>query len=161
MLTISRFRMAVSSLIVPSDNSEITPEFPEGIPVLCVHGLSLYTGRHGGMSLADPMYEPHSIHVLDGALQVVWKDGHDTHLRPRYLRGNCGCAHCVDEITHRRRTGVQDVEETVRVEDVLRVGNYALAVLFSDLHATGIYPFVLLRNLCDCLDCKALRQAQR
>ncbi len=110
--------------------------------------------------MADPMYEPNSIQVLEGGLEVLWKDGHRTTLAPRYLRGHCGCAHCVDEVTHQRRVSVQDVDAEIRVEEFMGIGNYAVAVLFSDLHATGIYPFTLLRGLCDCAECQALRRAQ-
>ena len=33
------------------------------------------------------------------------------------------------------------------------VGNYALTLLFSDGHSTGIYSFEYLRRECPCKDC--------
>ena len=110
--------------------------------------------------MADAMYEPKSIQVLGEGLEVLWKDGHRTVLPHRYLRGHCGCAQCVDETTHQRRVGVIDVDPDITVEDFLEIGHYAIGILFSDLHSTGIYPFTLLRKLCDCPECQLLRQAE-
>ena len=84
--------------------------------------------------------------MRDG-LEVTWADGGRSLLAHRLLRGHCGCAHCVDELTHERRVNTEDIDSDVRVEDYLEVGNYALHLLFSDLHETGIYPFKLLRQL--------------
>jgi DUF971 family protein len=106
--------------------------------------------------MADPMYEPKSIQILGEGLALLWKDGHRTLLEHRYLRGRCGCAQCVDEMTHERLVAVQDVGPDVRVEDFIEVGNYAVEILFSDLHFTGIYPFTLLRKLCNCTECRVL-----
>ncbi len=110
--------------------------------------------------MADPMYEPRSIETVPEGLEVLWGDGHRTLLRSRYLRGHCGCAQCVDEMTHQRHVSVEDVDADVRVEEFIEVGRYAVGVLFSDLHSTGIYPFTRLRALCDCAECRALRQAE-
>ena len=39
----------------------------------------------------------------DGAaLEIRWKDGHNSLYDPRYLRLNCPCAGCVDEMTGQR-----------------------------------------------------------
>jgi len=37
------------------------------------------------------------------------------------------------------------------------VGRYAVQIHWSDGHATGIYTFSYLRNLCPCPECTALR----
>ena len=98
-------------------------------------------------------FTPKSIQVLEGGLEIYWTDGHKTLLQHRFLRGNCGCAICVDEMTHIRKVGVDDVDEDVKVEDLIEVGNYAIEILWSDLHYEGIYPFKLLRQLCNCSEC--------
>ena len=110
--------------------------------------------------MADPRYEPTTIQVLKEGLELLWQDGHRTLLAHRYLRGHCGCAQCVDEMTSRRRIGEQDVTPDVTVEDFIEVGHYAVEVLFSDLHSTGIYPFRLLRDLCACPECRLLREVE-
>ena len=35
------------------------------------------------------------------------------------------------------------------VEEYVEVGRYAVGLLFSDLHETGIFPYKLLRDLAD------------
>ena len=104
--------------------------------------------------MADKRFEPDSIEISEGGLLVLWKDQHSTQIGPVILRGTCGCAHCVDELTHQRRVGPNDVDQDIMVEDFLEIGRYAIQILFSDLHETGIYPFSLLRSLCDCPECQ-------
>ena len=99
--------------------------------------------------MAEPKYEPAKFEIAPDGLHIVWKDGLDSLLPHRYLRGNCGCAECVNETTRVRQVRVDDVPADVRIEDYLEVGRYALGLLFSDLHQTGIYPFRRLRDLAD------------
>ena len=99
--------------------------------------------------MAEPKYEPKSVEITQDGLHIVWKDGLDSLLPHRYLRGNCGCAECIDEMSRVRQVKVEDIAEDVRIEDYLEVGRYALGLLFSDLHQTGIYPFKRLRDLAD------------
>lgn len=99
--------------------------------------------------MAEPKYEPETIEVVPDGLHIVWKDGLESLLPHRYLRGHCGCAQCVDEMTHVRHVGIADVPADVTIEDYLEVGRYAVELLFSDLHQTGIYPFKQLRALAD------------
>ena len=99
--------------------------------------------------MAEPRYEPALIEVVPDGLHIVWKDGLESLLPHRYLRGHCGCAQCVDEMTHVRHVGIEDVPSDLTIEDFLEVGRYAVELLFSDLHQTGIYPFKVLRALAD------------
>ena len=106
--------------------------------------------------MADKKFEPDLIQIADGELHILWKDQHFTRIGPVVLRGNCGCAHCVDELTHQRRVGPDNVDPDITVEDFLEIGLYAVQILFSDLHETGIFPFMHLRSLCVCLECQNL-----
>lgn len=108
--------------------------------------------------MAEPTYEPESIELAEDGLRVRWKDGHQSVLPHRMLRGNCGCAQCVDEMSHVRHVREKDVPEDVAVADYLEVGRYALNLLFTDLHQTGIYPYRQLRALCPCEACRISRQ---
>ncbi len=99
--------------------------------------------------MAEPRYEPEKVEIVPDGLHIVWKDGLDSLLPHRYLRGNCGCAECIDEMSRVRQVNVDNVAADVRIEDYLEVGRYALGLLFSDLHQTGIYPFKRLRDLAD------------
>lgn len=97
--------------------------------------------------MAEDQYEPQSLEIAPDGLRIVWKDGVESLLPHRYLRGHCGCAQCVDEMTRVRRVGAADVPSDVTVEDYIEMGRYAVGLLFSDLHETGIYPYKLLREL--------------
>ena len=46
-----------------------------------------------------------------------------------------------------------DVRTDVEALDWIQVGRYALQFLWSDAHTTGIYPFTVLRGLCQCDQC--------
>ena len=89
----------------------------------------------------------------NGELGIVWLDDHESYFPGRDLRLACGCARCVDEITGRRTLVAAHVPEDVRVAEVHPVGNYGLAVRFSDGHDTGIYTFDALRRNCPCAAC--------
>ena len=87
-------------------------------------------------------------------LVITWADGHSGTYAALYLRGNCPCAHCVDEITGKRKIGPLQVIPDVEIQKVSPVGNYAVQLDWSDGHRTGIYSFDYLRSLCPCETCR-------
>ena len=68
-------------------------------------------------------------------------------LKPFELRLNCPCAHCVDELSGRRKLKAADILTEIQIIDCVYVGNYGLKITFSDNHSSGIYPFDLLESL--------------
>ena len=89
----------------------------------------------------------------DDGIAVSWSDGHTSLYDPKYLRINCGCAECVEEWSNRKLLDAASVPADIRAEDYLMVGRYAVQFLWSDAHFTGIYPFEMLRRLCQCGEC--------
>ena len=79
-------------------------------------------------------------------LEIEWADGHTTVYRPCELRRLCPCAQCVNEVTGERMLDPGSVPDDLTQSDLRLVGNYALALRFSDGHETGIYPFRFLRE---------------
>lgn len=79
-----------------------------------------------------------------------WSDGHEQTYSAAYLRKNCRCAYCVNELTGERLLNVGNIPDDLGVEKVALVGRYALNFQFSDSHQTGIYPFKLLYEICPC-----------
>ncbi len=77
-------------------------------------------------------------------LEIEWDNGERSTFSARELRSICPCAACVDELTGVRRQDPSKVPEEMTHADVRLVGNYALAIRFSDGHSTGIYPFGML-----------------
>ena len=95
-----------------------------------------------------------SLELEDGDVVVEWGDGHRSRYGAKYLRVNCGCAECVEEWSRRRILDPATVSADIAAEDYLMVGRYAVQFLWSDGHYTGIYPFDVLRKLCDCAECR-------
>ncbi len=81
------------------------------------------------------------------SVRLVWEDGQQTSHAARALRQACPCAGCVDEWTNQRTLDVDRVPADLTLKEISPVGNYALSISFSDGHATGIYPWSLLRSL--------------
>jgi DUF971 family protein len=86
----------------------------------------------------------------NGELGVVWEDGHESYYPGHDLRCACACAECVEETSGRKLLQDDQVPHDVRIVEMYPVGNYAVAVRWSDGHETGIYPFDRLRELCPC-----------
>ena len=79
-------------------------------------------------------------------LRLTWSDGHEAEYDYDYLRGYCPCAacqgHAIDSVRfHPPAVSVDPVEITP-------VGNYGISIHWSDRHATGIYRFDFLRQIC-------------
>lgn len=99
--------------------------------------------------MRDPATTPRAIGpTADGsALRIVWEDGAESVLPPRFLRSRCPCAQCVDERTGERILRPEDVPPEVHPTAIHPVGRYALQFVWSDRHDTGFYPFDYLRRL--------------
>jgi DUF971 family protein len=90
------------------------------------------------------------INLTEQSLFVRWKDGSESHYPMGYLRRHCPCATCKTErekeqpllpILKTDRSGA------IRVLDAGLVGNYAVQLVWSDGHNTGIYDFRYLRAI--------------
>lgn len=96
-----------------------------------------------------------------GTLEVEWQDGHVTRYEATALRWLCPCAYCRGEAG---LPGWLDSSPTLtadqtRLTDVQLVGSYAIAPTWGDGHASGFYPFTLLRDRCPCPEDAARRAA--
>jgi len=87
-------------------------------------------------------------------LAITWSDGHESTYDVRALRLACGCAECVDEWSGEERLDASAVPADVAPVRIQPVGRYAIQIEWSDGHATGIYPFARLRELCECVECR-------
>ncbi len=85
-------------------------------------------------------------------LRLTWNDGHRAELDYDYLRGYCPCAGCQGH-------GPGSIEfhppsQPVTAVGIEPVGNYAISIAWSDRHATGIYRFDFLREICPGAQCR-------
>ncbi len=83
------------------------------------------------------------------ALSITWGDGVASRFDVRELRLACPCASCVEEMTGRRRLDPASVRPDVRPVRITSMGNYALKIVWSDGHDTGIYSFDRLRRMAE------------
>lgn len=86
------------------------------------------------------------LHAKERQVSFSWSDGHSATFDDAYLRGYCPCAMCqghnASEVVYHPPPG------NVRVTAIEPVGNYGISIAFSDGHATGIYRFEFLREIC-------------
>jgi DUF971 family protein len=96
----------------------------------------------------DEWLEPARIDVVrDESVTLTFGDGYVARFDLHALRQGCPCATC---------RGQRDRGETVwprpgspeplRIEDARLHGAWGLAITWNDGHATGIFPFELLRR---------------
>jgi DUF971 family protein len=103
------------------------------------------------------------VHVSTGAgVDITWSDAHSSHYDFAYLREECPCALCNDERAKKPRhvnspftsgAVLPMFKPKVTARAATAVGNYAVQIEFSDGHATGIFSFDLLREICPCAAC--------
>jgi DUF971 family protein len=97
-----------------------------------------------------PAVEPREImQESDAELRVAWGDGRECRYGAAVLRRLCPCAQCVNEFTGERVLKPETIPEGLTIEDLGLVGRYALTFRWSDGHATGIYSFRYLREICE------------
>ena len=105
---------------------------------------------------------PRSIEIIGEAfLAVVWDDGHESVLSSRELRTSCPCAECRVKAGSGAPgpapSGLSLAMAPPRLIGSEEVGRYAVRLLWSDGHSTGLFEFPLLRRLCSCPECAASR----
>jgi DUF971 family protein len=88
-----------------------------------------------------------------GELTVSWDDGHQSLFPIKYLRSECMCAGCVNEMTGERMLDPHSVPDDITVTSAEHVGRYGIKFSFSDGHGHGIYTWRRLREICPCPEC--------
>jgi DUF971 family protein len=104
------------------------------------------------------------VHVTTGeGVEITWSDGHTSRYDFPYLRDHCPCALCNEERAKKERLGGSttsggDVlpifKPRVKAKAATAVGSYAIQIAFTDGHATGIFSFEHLREICPCKACQ-------
>ena len=95
----------------------------------------------------------------NGLMRIVWADGHESLYEVPALRSSCPCAGCSGEMG---RPGTVD-ESTVFTQrqttlaDVQQLNRFGLQFIWADGHDDGLFSYALLRTLCPCDACTALR----
>ena len=85
------------------------------------------------------------------SLTIGWSNGQETVYPLRYLRRMCPCAGCQGERDLLGRALLPVISTTydgpITALGAELVGNYALRIIWSDSHSSGIYSFSYLRQI--------------
>jgi DUF971 family protein len=88
--------------------------------------------------------------ISEITLNIEWENGEKTICYTKTLRQNCPCAICQEAREKREPLVVlSSDQEHIELTDWKYVGNYAIALKWSDGHDTGIYTYEFLRQLCE------------
>lgn len=101
------------------------------------------------------------IGLLRSKLTFKWADGCETVISARDLRLRCRCAQCVDEHSGQPLLEPGRVPETIRAKNIRLVGQYGVAIDWTESTCANIYMFSDLRALCRCDKCEAARLVGR
>ena len=82
-------------------------------------------------------------------IELHWSDGRIERVPNRALRLACSCALCVDEMSRAPVLDPATVPADIQAVELWTIGNYALGVSWSDGHATGYFPFQIIRDLAE------------
>lgn len=81
-------------------------------------------------------------------LFIKWDDNSATEIKIADLRRNCPCAVCsADRERHGNKYVPIYTDAQLKIENIKMIGSYAIGVLWSDEHNTGIYDYDYLRKL--------------
>ncbi len=102
--------------------------------------------------------KPRNVAVTGRELAIAWGDGHESYLPFDALRRSCPCAACrARDAGASPESGLRVVTGpaigSVAIRDLVPVGAYALQIVWSDGHDTGIYSYESLRRACPCGSC--------
>ena len=109
------------------------------------------------MTHDSPAIKPRNIALAGRELALAWADGHESYLPFDELRRGCPCSLCRGQ-----REAPQDPLRIVKapargevaIRNLVPVGAYAVQIVWSDGHDTGIYSFETLRKACPCSTCR-------
>lgn len=103
------------------------------------------------------MYAKSLKQIIPGEISLVWNDNHVGRITLRTLREACPCAGCKGETvlfhTYSPPEPDRSLPGRYALRSVTPVGNYALKLTWQDGHDMGLYPWSLLRALCECDEC--------
>jgi DUF971 family protein len=81
------------------------------------------------------------------ALHICWDDNRHDTLEAEYLRVESPSAEVQGHTPDEKQ--IVPGKRTVTIKDVIPVGSYAVRLVFSDGHSTGIFTWRYLRKLMD------------
>lgn len=131
-------------------SAEISGSSDTGEPTVVTHGdegLGFYYTNLAGAVVREvarienkAIVQPTVQYVKGKGIEVTRGD-ETRFVDPADLRRRCACAGCRDEYTGERILKAEDVPDNVMPVEIEKMGNYAVAIKWSDGHTTSIYPY--------------------
>jgi DUF971 family protein len=92
-------------------------------------------------------------------LTIQWADEHQSAYDFELLRWNCPCAECAGEagLPGKLASTSELTDDQVDLDQMEPVGLFGIRPYWKDGHNTGIFGLSLLRAICPCEECVALR----
>ena len=92
---------------------------------------------------------PQSLRAITDArvFEISWPDGKSFRVPFKLVRCECPCAQCIDEITGVRVLRPESIPDDICPVELGYSGNYALKILWSDAHSSGIFTWERLRKI--------------
>ncbi|MSR56794.1 MAG: DUF971 domain-containing protein [Planctomycetaceae bacterium] len=86
-------------------------------------------------------------HRQAGGLELEWPGAPPVEVPFHTVRARCPCASCVDEFTGARILDPTTIPSEIAPISMSFTGNYALKIVWTDGHSTGLYTWDLLAEL--------------
>lgn len=126
-------------------------------------GLSIANTRAAGQEIKDFAALAEQLHRAIGmrrlsseekpqvearpdAIYITWPDGSTSAVGHKALRVSCQCALCVNEYTGEKILDPATVPADIRAKEIQPLGNYAVAITWTDGHNSGIYTWEHLKG---------------
>ncbi len=97
--------------------------------------------EHGGLA------RPKVSFSAEHGIQLALANGEQLRASAAAVRRACRCAHCIEEFSGKPLLDPASVPESVYPRNITPMGNYAVAISWSDGHSSSIYPYDLLLKL--------------
>lgn len=94
--------------------------------------------QHGALD------RPSVTYTSETGIVIALPDGGEVTWAPADLRRRCRCAHCVEEMTGQPLLRPEQVSEDIYPTQISTMGNYAVAISWSDGHGSSVYPYEVL-----------------
>ncbi|HMP73640.1 MAG TPA: P-loop NTPase [Kiritimatiellia bacterium] len=94
--------------------------------------------RHAGQIRPKASFQP------ERGIVLTYEDGSEKTIPPARLRRACRCALCKDEFTGKPLLDPASVSDAIFPRTLQPMGNYAVAIAWSDGHSSSIYPYELI-----------------
>lgn len=124
-------------------SSEAVNHAPVPAPI---RDLADNLNRELGKRRAADLPKP-EVTAVPGHLHVRWPDGSENLLSNVKVRAACTCARCVNEYTGEAILDPATIPADIQAETIQPLGHYAVSIVWSDGHGSGIFSWDRLREV--------------